>query len=395
MKETLKRIEYGKPKQIYFYYSNKGEVIRMPTGVLSANKEKRENRDLLNHRESVLKNILYEYRTNNGFYPPIGYLKEKLKISKNPITLIEILDSFYEYKKNIIKESSLRDISYFKNILLNFNDEHPINLNDVNENLLITYKNYLLKKDNKDNHTRKLLSSLKHFLHYCLEKKFIKNYSISENDWKISRRSNLVFQKKDFESLTDNEISFLKEKRKSDLRYRKVLDMFLFQIFTSLRFSDVIRINKNYIFSDKLKFINQKTRTPIEIDLSKTLKEILIESNYNIYHYKLSNYNRLLKQMLKKYSKEMPSFNEERSVIKYINGGKEVIETKKRYELFSSHSGRRTFVTNNFENGVPLTTIKKYTGHTRIETTIGYITNDHNSNSNISSLMDERTSKKV
>ena len=63
---------------------------------------------------------------------------------------------------------------------------------------------------------------------------------------------------------------------------------------------------------------------------------------------------------------------------------------KNRYELFSSHSGRRSFITISYELGVPLNVIQLATGHKKLENLMGYITKNNNTSINIASMMDAK-----
>jgi integrase len=59
--------------------------------------------------------------------------------------------------------------------------------------------------------------------------------------------------------------------------------------------------------------------------------------------------------------------------IKFKTGREEVIEEKPRYKVISIHTGRRSFCTNAFLNGVPVLSIMDVTGHKSEKTFLKYI----------------------
>ena len=48
-------------------------------------------------------------------------------------------------------------------------------------------------------------------------------------------------------------------------------------------------------------------------------------------------------------------------------------EDKLRYNCISLHKGRDSFITNLVDTSIPLNTLLKYTGHTKLSTLQGYI----------------------
>ena len=59
--------------------------------------------------------------------------------------------------------------------------------------------------------------------------------------------------------------------------------------------------------------------------------------------------------------------------IKKIKGGKEVIEDKKKHEMITSHSSRRSFCTNAYFAGMPMLDIMSISGHTSEKVFLDYI----------------------
>jgi len=394
MKNTSKIVDYQ--KKVYIYYSNKGKVVRIATGVSVNEKNIRENKDFVDRVKDNLDKILQDYKKENYVFPSTDYIKGKLGIIKEEKTgmeIMDLLDLFIEEKKRSIQPDSVKKWSMtFKTILQDLSNEYEIDINNIDNDFLYAFSKSLTKriyqgKPLKDNYILVLFTKMKSFLNFLKEGKYIKE-SINESTWK-NYKLKFVKQKRNFESLTLDELTFLLSKwnTEQDPRWRKTLSMILWQSFTSMRYSDMIRMNKKYIVGDRIKMFNQKTKTEINIDYTDILKEIFKENNFNLCHYKTSLYDNNIKLLLKHYSPDCPSFKENKTDIKFISGGKEKIEVVPRYSLFGSHSFRRTFITLQYEAGASLNLIKQYTGHMDIKTTMSYITNSHNEGSNLSSKL--------
>ena len=58
--------------------------------------------------------------------------------------------------------------------------------------------------------------------------------------------------------------------------------------------------------------------------------------------------------------------------IKKMINEREHYETKQKWELISSHTGRRTFITHCINNGIDLKNIMNMTGHSNIQQLVDY-----------------------
>jgi integrase len=65
------------------------------------------------------------------------------------------------------------------------------------------------------------------------------------------------------------------------------------------------------------------------------------------------------------YLKELGKYAEfeEQETVVYYRGAKRIEETYKKYELLSTHVGRKTFVTNALFLNIPAEVIMSWTGH--------------------------------
>lgn len=147
-----------------------------------------------------------------------------------------------------------------------------------------------------------------------------------------------------------------------------VRDHFILSCYLGQRFSDTVRIDEtNFLGASKETFriIQKKTGNKAVLDFNKIfpeypahVKKILEKYNYNSpYKGDICNYNRWLHELGR-----IVGLDEE---IKYeykVNG-KIVTKTFKKWELISSHTARRTFITLAVKRSINSQYIKRASGH--------------------------------
>lgn len=135
-------------------------------------------------------------------------------------------------------------------------------------------------------------------------------------------------------------------------------DLFLVGCWTGLRYSDFSSLKDDDVKQDYIRVKMEKTSGRVAIPLHPMLKKIIAKYNGGlprpISNQKLNNY---IKTAAKK-----AGLDHEITVRKNV-GGVDVEETKRFYELISSHTARRSFATNMFKKGIPTLLIMAITGH--------------------------------
>ena len=162
-----------------------------------------------------------------------------------------------------------------------------------------------------------------------------------------------------------NSISCRPQKKRT---FERIRDHFVLSCYLGQRFSDVCRIRKenfNTTTNNKFTIIQQKTGFEASIDFNKIygtfpkhVHDILIKYDYKSpYQGHLSNFNRYLKELMCEIGMD--------EVIKYEYKihGKVITNTFKKWELISSHTARRSFITNAVKRGVHSEYIKHASGH--------------------------------
>ncbi|MFV0162933.1 site-specific integrase [Empedobacter falsenii] len=292
-------------------------------------------------------------------------LIEQEYFQKNPqfkkVEQKTILDYFDDYIETIKSTTAYTTVQKYKQAKDKFKDFQKDNKRIYNTEMIdLKFRNeyveYLI--ETKKYAPTTVYRKMK-FLRTVLY--FIENLGIKVNPFLYNSR----FLTKDIEVdnivLSESEIDEMENLNLSDnKRLEQVRDLFLVACYTGQRFSDLNKINQSNIIDDEYIAIRQqKTNEQLTLPLLKVVKTILVKYSYRLP--KISNVK------FNEYIKEVAQLCE--TLNKQYNGGIK----KSRYQMFSSHTARRTFVTLNYGKEVDLDTLKLGTGHKQTKTLQTYI----------------------
>lgn len=155
----------------------------------------------------------------------------------------------------------------------------------------------------------------------------------------------------------------------------KTRDMFCFQCFTSLRYSDIINLKWGNVKDDRLEVTTIKTTDAIIIDLNDYSREILERyrtgderGEDRVFKAKSSQkMNVRLKEIARMCGIDTPV-----SLVEMYGSERREI-TVPKYRLIATHTGRRTFIVNALSLGVPPNVVMKWTGHSDYKAMQPYI----------------------
>ena len=171
------------------------------------------------------------------------------------------------------------------------------------------------------------------------------------------RRWKNTFEKKDREFLTVGELSNLETYEFLVERLDRVRDLFVFSCYTGISYTDIMKLTKDNITIglDRNKWIiskRQKTNTPIKVPLLDPVLELL--KKYEDHPMTLVSGTLL------------PKITNEKLNV-YLKEVAILCGIKKNLTF---HMARHTFATTvTLSNGVPIETVSKLLGHTKISTT--------------------------
>ena len=146
---------------------------------------------------------------------------------------------------------------------------------------------------------------------------------------------------------------------KINLKLDRVRDMFIIGCYTGLRFSDIINIKPEHINDGMIEITQVKTKEKVAIPMTKEVERLL--SKYNNSLHKISN------QKFDDYLYDVVTKCEGLEIEvtkKTIQGGKQIVIKKPKYEFVTSHTARRSFATNEYmAKGLSVHDIMSITGH--------------------------------
>lgn len=289
-----------------------------------------------------------------GKYITVSQLKDAYKEKCTPSAL------FIDFGKKIIENSDRKDATkngynvFFNNFSL-FNSD--VRISDIDYNLIVKYNNWLKESGVMHNTIVGRLQQLKAIVSEAHKRGVIK-----ENPFIRFKIPSMVNKQGFISEGTLNELEKLNLKRKEKV----ARDAFLFSCYTGLRFSDLSTLKQDEITNNWIKKIMKKTGKEVEVPLvglfeDKPLK-IIEEYGGNI----------------EKLTRKMGQCGSLNQTLKKVFEMVGLCDTN-----FTFHTARHTCASLLLLKGIPMTTVQKILGHTKINTTAIYaevtkevITND-------------------
>lgn len=152
-----------------------------------------------------------------------------------------------------------------------------------------------------------------------------------------------------------------------DPKLERVRDMFVFACSTGLRHSDFSRLTAENIHGDELRVQTQKTRDRLVIPLNQYSRSVIERYPNGFLKLSQQKFNDYVKEVGKRCGLDTPV-----AVVEH-RGGKQITSWVPKYEQFSSHTGRRTFISQGLERGMPTPVMMTFTGHKDHRTLSRYI----------------------
>ncbi len=304
----------------------------------------------------------------NALHRPIEEVKPR---KSTPNAFYKVFDEFVRDcgRQNDWTDSTYEKFAAVKNHLMNFRDELTFDFFD--EKGLNDYVTYLRDvKEMRNSTIGKQLSFLKWFLRWAFKKGLHQNNAYDSYKPKLkSTQKKIIF-------LTWEELNKLREfeipAAKQALDW--VRDVFLFQCFTGLRYSDVFNLRKSDIKGDHIEVTTVKTSDSLIIELSNHSKAIL--DKYKDVAFEDDKVLPVItNQKMNDYLKELAELAGIDEPVRqtYYRGNERIDEVTPKYALLGTHAGRRTFICNALALGIPPQVVMKWTGHSDYKAMKPYI----------------------
>jgi len=262
-----------------------------------------------------------QVKTTDRYITCLNHLKEFRKVKRYELSFERINHQFYES---------------FTDFLFN----HKKQLNNTAGNYIKTIKAFMNFSFDRG---------------YCQPHKDVKKFEVFKED------AEMIY-------LSEDELFKIIRLELSSEKLRVVRDNFCFACFTGLRYSDVSKLKAENIKDDYLEIRTEKTRDFLRIPLNQHAKAILLKNNGMLPKlYSNQKTNEYLKEI-----GELAGIDEQILTTKY-RGIEKVEFIEPKYNLISSHTARRTFVTLCLEKGMRPETVMSITGHKDYKTFKKYI----------------------
>ncbi|RDI10245.1 phage integrase SAM-like domain-containing protein [Flavobacterium sp. AG291] len=338
---------------------------------------------LSNHILKAFDLINPEQITNVWLKNQIDLYYNPAKDEAVPNTIIEYIDFYITHRRFDLKDSSIQKFKTIKGKLekLQTLKKTPIYIKDINDKFKNEFIDFYISEGYAQNTIQRELSFVKTFCRHA------RSMGIETSPQLDNLKANKERSAKIY--LTFDEISQIENiKEELSESLKNARDWLIISCYTGQRVSDFMRFKKDMIRIELkkgdnkeeakkihlLEFTQKKTGTVMSIPLSSKVLNIL-ESRNGDFPYKISDqrYNEFIKTVCK-----IAGINTlvEGSIYKETEPESGIFRKKPgtypKWELITSHVGRRSFATN-YYGKVPTTYLKYITGHKSESMFLNYI----------------------
>lgn len=293
----------------------------------------------------------------------------KIKPKEDKDNFLVVFDAYIAKNENNEKWSynTSRRVKVVRNQIKQF--DKNCKLSDFDSNMIDRLLSFFFKIGNNNDTILQKLKVIKAVLGYAISQKIIDKSSF------LGTKVELKTAKKNIVFLTWEELMRIYNYDFSNTPHLdNVRDVFCFCCFTSLRYSDVANLKHSNIVDNAINITTIKTADTLSIELNKFSKSILDK-----YEGQVFKKGRVLpvisNQKMNDYLKEIAKICEIDTpiTITTFKGTKRVETIVPKYELISSHAGRRTFISNAIMLGIPPEIVMKWSGHSDYKAMKPYI----------------------
>lgn len=305
-------------------------------------------------------------------------------------TIFDYYDDFVNKQgfENNWKYATLQKFATIKNHLTDFSKTISVlNFDTFTKEGLNDYVAFLRdKKDMRNSTILKHIAFIKWFMKWAKENQLHTNESYSTFAPKMPKsEKKIIFldwtelmtvYNFDFstaqKTLPDGTVIELTDENKKALE--RIRDVFCFCCFTSLRYSDVENLKRTDIKNGELNITTIKTDDTLTIELNNYSSAILAKYESE----KFANNKALPVISNQKMNDHLKDLGEVCGLntpitITYYKGAQRFDDIYSKYELLTTHCGRRTFICNALTLGIAPTTVMKWTGHSDYKSMQPYI----------------------
>ena len=303
-----------------------------------------------------------------------SYYNRNTKIKTIPKDIVRFIEYYVEQRLNEVKPASITKFKVVKHKLQRLENHigRSIFINEINEEFKELFVNYCKGENYSQNTMQRELNIIKMFCKFAKYKGVDVHIELEGLKLNKEKTEKIYLSLKEIDQIEAAQI---------DKPYLiNARDWLIISCFTGQRISDFMRFNKEMIRVEDsktlLEFDQQKTGKTMTIPLHSKVTSILNKYNGD-FPKRISDqrYNDYLKEVCK-----IAKLHQKIQGKKQINTSKDPLERKVRrvegmypkYELVTSHIGRRSFATNHYGK-IPTSYLIYVTGHSSEEMFLNYI----------------------
>lgn len=323
-------------------------------------KEQNNNYDITNNELQIIEekvNRFFLYLKGNDIPFSIEKFNEifekKEDVKDNHFDFFSCFEEYIEKGKLTKTPNTIKGQMTVKNYLDFFCKENGFSLSfeNIDDAFFEQLRDYSYEtKKMKQNYFAKVIKVLKSFLNWATEKGY--------NTKRAFEKFRATEHDIDIVYLSFDELMKLYEKDFDNDRLSQVRDFYCMGCFTGLRFSDLSKLHLANISEDHIVLSIQKTKTQNHaIKLNKYAKAILEKYKGTIYEplpiISSQKFNEYIKECC-----EIAEINQLFTVHWFV-GNKKKSLTQPKCKFITSHTARKTFITNSLVLGMEPKAIKK------------------------------------
>lgn len=360
------------------FYWTKQHSIKKPKDLAVINKQ----HEVAEQLNKIEKQVLTAFNCANIDIINKEWLQEQIQLYYNPpvapeqlpTDLINYLDKYLEFKKNDITYNTIKKINVIKQLLIRYivHTKKPLNITDVDGNFKMSFEAYCLENLYAPNTIATAFKFIKTICNHAKMNGLNISPQLGYIKVKQTKIDNIYLTIEELEKIEKTESEKFSD---SQLNAR---DWLIISCYTGQRISDFMRFTDKHIRVENgkslLEFSQVKTGKNMTVPLHKKVLEILKKRDGK-FPYAISDqkYNTHIKKVC-----EIAEINE------VVKGSKKTETAEesgiyrkesndfKKWELVTSHIGRRSFATN-FYGKIPTTYLIYVTGHSTETMFLTYI----------------------
>ncbi|MFH1052121.1 MAG: site-specific integrase [bacterium] len=286
------------------------------------------------------------------------------KRQRNKKDFFVCYELFMEKQKDMVTDGTIRNYKSTLRRLKEFDrhNHYNLNFNNIDMDFYEKFMQYMLHVVGVYNNSfGKHIKTLKVFLNFATERGW--NHKLTYKKFKVLREeaSTIYLTKDELEKLQSLDLT-------NNPTLSKIRDLFVLQCYTGMRVSDLMNIKPENIKNDFLVIRTIKTGETVQIPFFEPLRAALTRVQQNGF-FKISD------QKMNEYLKEIgkiAGFDDENQIVR-VKGKKREDSKKFKYEMMTTHTARRTFITLADEQNMRPKVIMALTGIRDIRTLNRYI----------------------